>query len=129
MKVSFETLKGYAQSLKEKALVLWFARSDERTPKLAYAVIFLAVAYALSPIDLIPDFIPILGRLDDILILPAIIALAFKLLPADVIADSRELAKRWLNDGERLPTSLVGLVTGSASWISVAWYAVQKVLL
>ncbi len=126
---SLETLKGYVQSLKEKALVLWFARSDERTPKLAYVAIFFAVAYALSPVDLIPDFIPLIGRLDDMLILPGMIWLSYKLLPAEVIAESQELAKTWLEKEGYFPTSITGLVTGSAGWISAAWYAVQKFLL
>jgi uncharacterized membrane protein YkvA (DUF1232 family) len=123
------TLKGYAQSLKEKALVLWFARKHADTPVLAYVMAFLAVAYALSPIDLIPDFIPVLGRLDDILVLPAVIWLAFKLLPANVVEEAKAKADQWLDKEEYLPTSLIGMLTGSAGWVSAAWYVVHKFFL
>lgn len=68
------------------------AMKDRRTPILAKAIAFLAVAYALSPIDLIPDFIPVLGYLDDILILPALTALAVALIPRDVMDSCRERA-------------------------------------
>jgi uncharacterized membrane protein YkvA (DUF1232 family) len=68
------------------------AYSDPRTPWLAKIVALATVAYALSPIDLIPDPIPVLGYLDDLVIVPAGIALAIKLIPPEVLADSREAA-------------------------------------
>jgi len=73
-------------------LTLYLAARDPRTPWYAKAVIACVVAYALSPIDLIPDFIPVLGYLDDLLLLPLGIYLALKLIPAAVLIDARRRA-------------------------------------
>jgi uncharacterized membrane protein YkvA (DUF1232 family) len=70
-------------------LTLYLAARDPRTPWYAKAMIACIVAYALSPIDLIPDFIPVLGYLDDLLLLPSGIYLALKLIPAEVLIDAR----------------------------------------
>ena len=85
-----EKLKSRARALKNEALAVYFAAKDPRTPWYAKAVAFLTTAYAFSPIDLIPDFIPILGYLDDLFIVPAGIALAIRLIPAEVLAEARE---------------------------------------
>jgi uncharacterized membrane protein YkvA (DUF1232 family) len=69
---------------------------DERTPRAAKWMLGVAVAYLISPFDIIPDFIPVLGQLDDLLIVPALIFLAFKLVPDTVIADCRERARKVL---------------------------------
>jgi len=71
--------------------VIYLAAKDIRTPWYAKVVVFLTIAYALSPIDLIPDFIPILGYLDDLIIVPAGIALAIWLIPAGVLEEAREV--------------------------------------
>lgn len=65
---------------------------DPRTPRLPKLLLGLAVAYALSPIDLIPDWVPVLGYLDDLLIVPALVALALWLMPRDVVEDCRRAA-------------------------------------
>lgn len=70
------------------------AARDPRTPWYARLVIVIVVAYALSPIDLIPDFIPVLGYLDDLLLLPFGLFLALKLIPAAVLADARQAAQQ-----------------------------------
>jgi uncharacterized membrane protein YkvA (DUF1232 family) len=88
----FENLKQRARALKQETLALYFAAKDPRTPWYAKFIVFLTVAYALSPIDLIPDFIPILGYLDDLIIVPAGIALAMRLIPAEVLAEARATA-------------------------------------
>ena len=84
-----ENLLARAKALKNEIYALAIALRDPRTPLYAKAWVLVVVMYALSPIDLIPDFIPILGSLDDLLLLPLGIALAIKLVPATVMADAR----------------------------------------
>ncbi len=88
-----ERLKGRAKALQTETRSLYLAARDPRTPWTARGLVLLTVAYALSPIDLIPDFIPVLGYLDDLIIVPAGIALALKLIPAEVMADARRQAR------------------------------------
>jgi uncharacterized membrane protein YkvA (DUF1232 family) len=87
-----DRMKRWAAGLKRETHVLVLAYADPRTPLLARVITVLTVAYALSPIDLIPDPIPVLGYLDDLLIVPAGIALAYRLIPDEVLADAREAA-------------------------------------
>jgi len=87
-----QKLTSRAQALKNESVVVYLAAKDPRTPWYAKAIAICTVAYVLSPIDLIPDFIPVLGYLDDIIIVPAGIALAIRLIPAEVLEDAREKA-------------------------------------
>jgi len=89
----FEKLKSQAQKLKDETYALYLAYRDPRTPWYAKAWAGLVLVYAFSPLDLIPDFIPVLGYLDDLLLVPAGIALALRLIPPEVMAESREKAK------------------------------------
>ena len=82
-------LREWGQRLKQDVVALWFCIRHPRTPFIAKALAVVLVAYAFSPIDLIPDFIPVLGYLDDVLILPAGIWLVLKLVPPDVLAECR----------------------------------------
>ena len=84
-----EKLKSRARALKNEASAVYLAAKDPRTPWYAKAVAFVTIAYVFSPIDLIPDFIPIFGYLDDLVIVPAGIALAVRLIPAEVLAEAR----------------------------------------
>jgi len=84
-----ERLKQRARALKNEVIAVYLAAQDPRTPWYAKAVALLTVAYALSPIDLIPDFVPILGYLDDLFIVPAGITLAIRLIPPEVLAEAR----------------------------------------
>lgn len=86
----FEKLKARASALKHETVAVYLAAQDPRTPWYARAIAFITIAYAFSPIDLIPDFIPILGYLDDLLIVPAGIAWAIRLIPAEVLEEARE---------------------------------------
>lgn len=88
-----DNFKAATRSLKEDTYALYLAYRDPRTPWYAKVWAALVVAYAFSPIDLIPDFIPVLGYLDDLLLVPLGIFLALKLIPAEVMAESREKAK------------------------------------
>ncbi|KQR27976.1 YkvA family protein [Deinococcus sp. Leaf326] len=85
-------LRAFARRLKAELLTLSVAVRDPRTPWHARALALLVLAYALSPIDLIPDFIPVLGYLDDLLLVPAGLWLALRLLPPEVLADARREA-------------------------------------
>jgi uncharacterized membrane protein YkvA (DUF1232 family) len=86
----FKNLKACARTLENETIAVYLAAKDPRTPWYAKAVAFFTVAYAFSPIDLIPDFIPLLGYLDDLIIIPAGIALAIRLIPVEVLEDARE---------------------------------------
>jgi uncharacterized membrane protein YkvA (DUF1232 family) len=87
-----DRLKASARALKREVLAVYLAAKDPRTPWYAKGLIFLIVAYALSPIDLIPDFIPVLGYLDDLILIPAGIWLAIRMVPPEVLAEARETA-------------------------------------
>lgn len=79
-----EQIKRFAQKMKLQIKALYFASSDPRTPKIAKLLIIVVVAYALSPIDFIPDFIPVIGYLDDLILLPIGIYFAIKLIPQEL---------------------------------------------
>ncbi|WP_416441722.1 YkvA family protein [Leeuwenhoekiella sp. A16] len=86
-------LKAWAKKLKQQLVMLHLASRDKRTPWYANAMIFLIIAYALSPIDLIPDFIPVIGYLDDLILLPIGIYFAISLIPEAVKAECLRKAK------------------------------------
>lgn len=111
-----ERLKGWARGIKRDVLALWIAARDPRTPLLAKAMAGAVAAYALSPIDLIPDVIPVLGYLDDLLILPLGIMLAVRMIPAPLLAEFRDRAAR---QAER-PTSRIAAVLVIALWLAAA---------
>ena len=84
-----DTLRMWAKRIKRDGVTLWFACKHPKTPWYAKALGLFVVAYALSPIDLIPDFIPVLGCVDDVLLLPGLIWLTLQLLPPDVLTECR----------------------------------------
>ena len=85
-------LKSRARALKNEAFAVYLAAKDPRTPWYAKALIFFVVAHTFSPIDLIPDFIPVLGYLDDLIITPGGLWLAVRLIPPEVLAEARAKA-------------------------------------
>jgi len=85
-------LKERAKKLKTNIPAVYFALKNTKTPWVAKALALFTIVYAFSPIDLIPDFIPVLGYLDDIIILPALIALTIKLIPKEIIEECRKTA-------------------------------------
>jgi len=87
-------IKIKAKKLKQEILAIYFAFRDKRTPWYAKLFIALTLSYALSPIDLIPDFIPVIGYLDDLIILPLLIIVSIKLIPKKILDDSRDKAKK-----------------------------------
>lgn len=108
-----ERLKNWARAIKRDVVALWLAARDPRVPWYAKAVAGAVAAYALSPIDLIPDFIPVLGYLDDLLLLPLGILLAVKLIPDPVMADLRAKAVE-----QRKPISRAGLAGVVLIWLA-----------
>jgi uncharacterized membrane protein YkvA (DUF1232 family) len=88
----FETLKSAAQRVRFEMMVYQLVLKDDRVPRLGKWLLGLAVVYALSPIDLIPDFIPILGYVDDVIIVPGLILLALRFIPKAVLEDCRKNA-------------------------------------
>lgn len=97
---------------------LWFAGKHPKTPWYAKALGLFVVAYALSPIDLIPDFIPVLGYVDDVL-LPGLIWLTLQLLPPDVLTECRGHADAWMQTQGAKPRSMAGAVLVVALWLLV----------
>ncbi len=99
-----ESMKARAAALKHELTALYYAYADRETPPLPKLVILFTLGYALSPIDLIPDFIPVLGYLDDLIILPALIAWSLAVIPRAIMERSRaraaeqpiRLGKNWL---------------------------------
>lgn len=85
-----EKLKSRARALKNEALAVYLAAKDPRTPWYAKALVFFVVAHTFSPIDLIPDFIPVLGYIDDLIITPGGLWLAVKLIPPEVLDEARK---------------------------------------
>lgn len=115
-----ERLKAWARRIKRDSLTLWFAGKHASTPWYAKALGLFVVAYALSPIDLIPDFIPVLGYLDDVLLLPGLIWLAVRLLPPDVLRECREQAEAWMRMNGAKPRSRIGAVLIVVLWLALA---------
>lgn len=113
----FQQGRQWARRVKRDALALYFAGRDPRTPWYAKVFAGALVAYAFSPIDLIPDFIPVLGYLDDVIILPLGILLALRMVPSEVMADARAAALV----AEARPVSKGGAAAIVALWLASLW--------
>ncbi|GAB2797887.1 YkvA family protein [Rhabdobacter roseus] len=114
--------KLWSRELKRKLIIMHLAQQDKRTPWYAKALILMIIAYALSPIDLIPDFIPVLGLLDDLILLPIAIYLVIKLIPSQVIRDVTQRAESYEWSKER---NWVGLAFIVAVWVVSAFFLYQ----
>ncbi|CCD37688.1 protein of unknown function DUF1232 [Candidatus Paraburkholderia kirkii UZHbot1] len=119
----FETIRAWARHIKRDSMTLWFAYRSPKTPLLVKLLCVCVVAYALSPIDLIPDFIPVLGYVDDTLLLPGLIWLAIKLLPKDIVDESRSRADAWMAERGKRPRSHAGAAIILAVWLTTAYAA------
>ncbi|HDC4321951.1 DUF1232 domain-containing protein [Aeromonas hydrophila] len=122
-------LRLWAKSVKVDIYAIWLAGRDPRTPFLVKIFAMIIAAYAVSPIDLIPDFIPVLGYLDDIIIIPLGIILIIKLIPTDVMEEHRENAKKMI----ARPVSKVAPAIFIVIWITcivffinLLWPIIQK---
>lgn len=112
------TIKQRARSLKAETYALYLAARHPATPWYAKLLVAGIVAYALSPIDLIPDFVPVLGYLDELILLPLAIALAIRMIPAPVLTECRANASAILKNGK--PVSRAAGAVIVAIWLAVA---------
>lgn len=115
--------KKRAKDLKRETYALYLAYRDPRVPWYAKVVCACTVGYALSPIDLIPDFVPVLGYLDDLIIVPAGLALAIKLIPDEVMRECRSMAEVKMN--QKGPKSYVAAAIIVAIWLCLILLSVK----
>lgn len=120
----FTRLRRWATLIKKDVLTLWFACRDPRTPWWYKLLAAGLVAYALSPIDLIPDFIPILGLLDDAILIPLGVMILLRLLPREVRISSAERAEVQRARGKKV-VSFSGLILVLLIWLAVIIYLVN----
>jgi len=119
---------GFAMRLKQRAratYALYLALQDPRVPLYAKILAAVVVGYAFSPLDLIPDFIPVLGHLDDLILVPAGIALVLKMIPAEVMAECRARAAAQVRDGKPLSRAAGAIVV--LIWLLLAALSVALI--
>ncbi|WP_052206129.1 MULTISPECIES: YkvA family protein [Pantoea] len=121
----FMRLRRWARLIKRDVLTLWFACRDPRTPWWFKLMAFGIVAYALSPIDLIPDFIPIIGLLDDAIIVPLGVIILLRLLPREIRISSAERAEVQRARGKKI-VSWAGFGLTVLIWLAVVVYLVKR---
>lgn len=112
----WEAAKAWARPIKRDVVAIWLAARDPRVPWYAKAIAAAVAAYALSPIDLIPDFIPVLGYLDDLVIVPLGILLVVRLIPGELMAEFREEAMKRI----ARPTSPAAAAAIVTLWVTIA---------
>ena len=117
-----EKVSAWARRVKRDSIALWFACKSPGTPWYAKALALFTVGYALSPIDLIPDFIPVLGYLDAAILLPVLIWLCLRMIPPATLANCRAQADDWMRRGVGKPKSYWGAPVIVAIWVAVAWW-------
>jgi uncharacterized membrane protein YkvA (DUF1232 family) len=114
-------IREFIQFIKFEALILWMACRNKQTPMLIKAIGFVILAYAFSPIDLIPDFIPVIGYLDDLVLLPVLIIIAIKLLPKEIYDQSEGQARLWLMENSKKPRTKWGLFLIPFCWLLIIY--------
>ena len=123
----YMNIKERAKKLKFDVPAVFFALKDKETPILAKVLAFLTVAYALSPVDLVPDFIPVLGYMDDIIILPALVALTVKCIPKEIWVRSVSQSEGlWANGKPKKWYYAVPIVL---VWALIIWLIVKAIWL
>lgn len=118
MSLSLIGLKEKARALKKETFALYLVARHPLTPWYVKVVAVCVVGYAFSPVDLIPDFIPVLGLLDDLILVPFGIALVLKLVPSDVLAECREQAQTRIDSGK--PTNWTATFVIISIWLFLA---------
>ena len=117
--MNLEEWRQWAGRLKSETYALYLAYGDPRMPWYAKLFAALVVGYAFSPIDLIPDAIPVLGHLDDLILVPLGVALAVRMIPEDVLSESRQKAREMIERGER-PVSRAAAAVIVVLWLALA---------
>ncbi len=118
-------LKQRARQLKKDVPAVFLALKDKDTPVIAKIAAGITVGYALSPIDLIPDFIPVLGYLDDLILLPALAALTVKLIPEDIMRECREKSENLWADGK--PKKWYYAIPIVVLWLVILWLMIKAI--
>lgn len=118
-------LKEWAKNLKSNISLLYYCYLDKKTPWYAKALIILTISYAMSPIDLIPDFIPVLGYLDDLLLIPLGIALSYKLIPKEIIEENKTKAND-ISFKDLKSKGIYGAILIAAIWIIILYIIITK---
>lgn len=121
------SLKERAAALKTDIPAVFLALKAKETPLIAKIAAGITIAYALSPIDLIPDFVPILGYLDDVILLPALVSLTLKLIPSDIMEACRTQAKGMWTDGR--PKKWYYAIPIIIVWALIAFVIVKAIFL
>lgn len=123
---NFEKIKANAKKIKKELKVIYLAYKRPDVPWYAKLVAILVVGYALSPVDLIPDFVPVLGYLDDIILIPLGITLVIKLIPKNIIDECRMQADEIFKDGK--PRNWIAGTLIIVLWLILIGYCLYKVL-
>lgn len=122
----YQAFKEYCNKVirfsKFKIYVLWFALKNPDTPKLMKFLGFVVLLYVLSPIDFIPDFIPVLGYLDELILVSLMVSVCLYFIPQYVMDDSIALAKELIKKEERLPKLKWGAILIALIWLGIIWY-------
>jgi uncharacterized membrane protein YkvA (DUF1232 family) len=121
-----EKWKQQARQLKLEVYALYLAYQDPRVSWISRVVVACVVGYALSPIDLIPDFIPVIGYLDDLILIPLGITLALSMIPESVMNESREKAREML--GQDRPVNWMAAIVIILVWISFVIFAAVLIM-
>jgi uncharacterized membrane protein YkvA (DUF1232 family) len=127
VEVNLKEWKRWAGQLKSETYALYLAYRDPRVPWYAKLFAALVVGYAFSPIDLIPDPIPVLGYLDDLILVPLGVALAVRMIPEDVLSESRQKVREMVERGER-PVSRAAAAVIVVLWLALAVLGVLAVV-
>ena len=113
----WQRIKSWARALKNDGMTLWFCCRHPQMPRLPKIFALLVVGYFLSPIDLIPDFIPVLGYLDELILLPGCIYLILRMVPPAVLTEARAQATQWIATHQPKPRSIVAAIVIMLLWM------------
>ena len=113
----WQRIKSWARTLKSDGMTLWFCCRHPQMPWLPKIFALLVVGYFLSPIDLIPDFIPVLGYLDELILLPGCIYLILRMVPPAALTEARAQATQWIATHQPRPRSIVAAIVIMLLWM------------